>query len=215
MNNEHHSPIFEELHPSSPMPLQDAAPAPATIKQPGGLPRKIWVMGGVLLLGIVGLGSAMAVRSNSQPIDPNAELSKAAPSAGPAAASKAAPAASAACQTCGVVESVQSERRKGEGSGVGAVAGGVLGGLAGHQVGKGSGKTAMTVLGAVGGGFAGNAVEKNMKAYTVYHVKVRMADGSERSFVEKAAPAVGARVIVEGNHYRIDTSAANAAPAQQ
>jgi outer membrane lipoprotein SlyB len=217
MSNEPHSPIFEELHPSAPMPLDGARAAPVAAKHPGGLPRKMWAVGGVLLLGIVGLGTALAVRSNSQPIDPNAELSKAAPSAGSSATgpAKANKAAAEVCQQCGTIESVQSERRKGEGSGVGAVAGGVLGGLAGNQMGKGSGKTALTVLGAVGGGFAGNAVEKNMKAYTVYHVKVRMDDGSERSFTEKAAPAVGARVIVDGNHYRIDTSANHAAPTQQ
>ena len=82
MNNEPHSPIFEELHPSAPMPLDGPRAAPAAAKHPGGLPGKMWAVGGVLLLGIVGLGTALAVRSNSQPIDPNAELSKAAPSAG-------------------------------------------------------------------------------------------------------------------------------------
>lgn len=225
--SEQNSPIIEELHPTSPAPLDGpAVTTTASGKTPGGLPRSVWTVGGIMLLSIVGLGTALAVRSNSQPIDPNAEMTAAGPSAGPAKAGESnkalrnrsgaqtageqvadASTAPALCKHCGTVESVQSERRKGEGSGVGAVAGGVLGGLAGNQMGKGSGKTAMTVLGAVGGGFAGNAVEKNMKAYTVYHVKVRMADGSERTFTESTAPAVGSRVVVEGNHIKVDGSA--------
>lgn len=225
-SSEQHPPIFEELHPTSPTPLDGTGTEPAAARTPGGLPRSAWVVGGALLLTIAGLGTALAVRSNSQPIDPNAELSAAgSTSAGPLSASKgprshhAAPAerernpavaeTAPVCRDCGTVESVQAERRKGEGSGVGAVAGGVLGGLVGNQMGRGNGKTAMTVLGAVGGGFAGNAVEKNMKAYTVYHIKVRMADGSERSFTERTAPAVGSRVTVEGGRLKADTSTAD------
>lgn len=223
-SSESHSPIFEELHPTSPTPLDNAA-APAANRNPGGLPRSAWAVGGALLLTIAGLGTALAVRSNSQPIDPNAELTAAgSTSAGPLSAGKShrnstsaategehrsVAEAAPVCRDCGTVESVQAEHRKGEGSGVGAVAGGVLGGLVGNQMGRGNGKTAMTVLGAVGGGFAGNAVEKNMKAYTVYHVKVRMADGSQRSFTERTAPAVGSRVVVEGSHLKADTSSAD------
>jgi outer membrane lipoprotein SlyB len=47
-----------------------------------------------------------------------------------------------------------------------------------------------TVAGAVGGGYAGNVVEKRMRSTTVTHVRVRMKNGSVRSFSEPL-PAVG------------------------
>jgi outer membrane lipoprotein SlyB len=111
----------------------------------------------------------------------------------------------AVCDNCGVIEGVRAYQQKGEGSGMGAVAGGVLGGLLGHQVGKGNGRAAMTVLGAVGGGIAGNEVEKRVKAETLYEVRVRMDDGTVRTFTEKTAPTPGAHVVVEGNHYRVSS----------
>ena len=110
------------------------------------------------------------------------------------------------CDNCGVIEGVRAYQQKGQGSGVGAVAGGVLGGLLGNQVGKGNGRTAMTVLGAVGGGFAGNEVEKHVKAETLYEVRVRMDDGTTRTFTEHAAPAPGSRVVVEGGKLRAVSS---------
>ncbi len=106
------------------------------------------------------------------------------------------------CASCGTIESVVALQRSAPGSGVGAVAGGVVGGLLGNQVGGGSGKTAMTVIGAVGGGFAGNAIEKNMKKTTVYQIKVRMDDGDIRTFENGSPPAVGTRVVVDGNSLR-------------
>jgi outer membrane lipoprotein SlyB len=112
----------------------------------------------------------------------------------------------ATCDNCGVIEGVRSFQRKGEGSGLGAVAGGVLGGVLGHQVGKGHGRDAMTVIGAVGGGIAGNEVEKRMKAETLYEVRVRMDDGSVRTFTQRSAPTPGARVVVEGNSFRTVSS---------
>lgn len=102
------------------------------------------------------------------------------------------------CASCGVVESVQAQTRQGDGSGVGAVAGGVVGGLLGNQMGKGNGRTAMTVIGAIGGGMAGNEIEKRQRASTVYQVKVRMDDGTLRSFTRSEAWAVGQRVTVDG-----------------
>lgn len=116
-------------------------------------------------------------------------------------------AAANSCASCGVVETVRSFQRKGEGSGLGAVAGGVLGGALGNQVGKGNGRTAMTVIGAVGGGMAGHEVEKRAKSETFYEVKVRMDDGSLRTLTQKAAPAPGARVVVDGNTLRSADSA--------
>jgi outer membrane lipoprotein SlyB len=107
-----------------------------------------------------------------------------------------------------VVESVRAVKQQGQGTGVGAVAGGVTGGVVGHQFGKGSGNTAMTVLGAVGGAFAGNAIEKNVRATTVYETQVRMADGNLRSFREATALAIGSHVKVEGTHLKIQAAAA-------
>jgi len=106
------------------------------------------------------------------------------------------------CATCGVVEAVTPVKHKGEGSGVGAVGGAVVGGLLGSAVGKGDGKKVATVLGAVGGGYAGNEIEKNQKATTVYQVRVRMDDGTTRTVTQATAPAVGAKVKVEGSTLR-------------
>lgn len=121
-------------------------------------------------------------------------------------------AAVAACSNCGTVEAVTAVQREGKVNGVavgnttiglGTVAGGVLGGLLGHQVGGGNGKNAATILGAAGGAYAGNTIEKNMKKVTVYDVRVRMADGSHRNLDISTAPAVGSKVIVDGNNLRM------------
>lgn len=109
----------------------------------------------------------------------------------------------AACLSCGTVESVETVRVKGEGTGLGAVAGGVLGGVVGHQIGGGNGKTAMTVLGALGGGVAGNEVERRTRGQTLYDVRVRMQDGSFRSVRQGQALSVGSSVVVEGGHVRL------------
>ncbi|MBI3382198.1 MAG: glycine zipper 2TM domain-containing protein [Aquabacterium sp.] len=119
-----------------------------------------------------------------------------------------------ACANCGVIEAVRAVQQKGQGSGVGAVAGGVLGGVVGNQMGKGSGKTAMTVLGAIGGGFAGNEVEKQTRTVTVYEVRVRMDDGSVRTFTQNTEPAPGTRVEVNGHSFRaIEAGADSGRPA--
>jgi len=129
-----------------------------------------------------------------------------APAALPAPAAQPAPAPARAappCPRCGTVVSVTSVKVKGQGTGVGAVAGGLLGGVVGNQFGHGGGRTAMTVLGAVGGGFAGNEVEKHVRAETLFDVRVRMRDGSHRTFRQAHPPAVGARVVVDGDRLRI------------
>lgn len=116
---------------------------------------------------------------------------------------RAAPArkVAAVCATCGVIESVEPVKRKGEGTGVGAVVGGVAGGLIGNQMGKGNGRKAMTVIGAVGGGVAGHEIEKHSRATTVYVVRVRMDNGNVRTFERQNAPAVGQRVRVNGGGF--------------
>lgn len=112
-----------------------------------------------------------------------------------------------ACANCGVIEAVRAVQQKGQGSGLGAVAGGVLGGVVGNQMGKGGGKTAMTVLGAIGGGLAGNEIEKQQRTVTVYEVRVRMDDGTVRTFTQSSEPAPGTRVQVDGRGFHaIDAS---------
>jgi outer membrane lipoprotein SlyB len=99
--------------------------------------------------------------------------------------------AAANCSECGVIESIRAVEVKGEGSGIGAVAGGVVGGILGNQVGGGSGRTAMTVVGAGAGAYAGHEIEKNMNRSTSYQIRVRMNDGTYRTFYERSQPSFG------------------------
>lgn len=121
----------------------------------------------------------------------------------PAPSPPGAAAHAALCASCGVVESVSQVRQEGQGTGLGAVAGGVLGGVVGHQIGAGNGKTAMTVLGAIGGGLAGNEVEKRARSQTLLDVRVRMEDGSLRTFRRSQSLAIGTHVIAEGATLRL------------
>jgi outer membrane lipoprotein SlyB len=98
----------------------------------------------------------------------------------------------AVCSNCGRVESVDAIKQKGEASGVGVVGGAVVGGLLGNQIGGGNGKTLATVAGAVGGGYAGNEIEKHARSTTTYNVRVRMDDGSVRTFPYTSQPGFNA-----------------------
>jgi len=136
-------------------------------------------------------------------------LSKNGPDAGSEAAAENAPVkkpgksrlaadSGAGCTDCGVVESIRAVESKGRGSGLGAVAGGVVGGLLGNQIGGGGGRTAMTVVGVGAGAYAGHEIEKNVNKSVSYQVRVRMYDGTHRTFYERAQPAlaVGQKVRV-------------------
>jgi outer membrane lipoprotein SlyB len=92
------------------------------------------------------------------------------------------------CASCGNVESVRTITRRAQGSGVGAAGGAILGGLLGNQVGGGHGRQLATVAGAVGGAVVGNQVEGNMKATTSYEIRVRLDDGTLRTFHQSSAP---------------------------
>lgn len=107
------------------------------------------------------------------------------------------------CPSCGRVESVRATRRTVPTTGVGAVAGGVLGALVGNSFGHGNGRVATTVLGAAGGGYLGNTVESNSHARTVYQVRVRMENGTFRTFDRASSVAVGTPVTVEGHGFRL------------
>jgi outer membrane lipoprotein SlyB len=105
------------------------------------------------------------------------------------------------CSTCGRVESVQAVQHAAKPSGVGVAAGAVLGGILGNQVGNGNGRTLATIAGAVGGGYAGNEVERRSHTTTTYQVRVRMDDGSIRTFPYTQQPSwsAGDRVrVVDG-----------------
>lgn len=112
------------------------------------------------------------------------------------------------CALCGRVESVQAVQQAAPASGVGMVAGGVLGAVVGNQVGKGSGRAAATVLGAVGGGYVGHQVEQRTRTRTVYQIRVRMDDGSVRSFTRGQPVAEGTPVRLQGKGFRVDAGAA-------
>jgi outer membrane lipoprotein SlyB len=106
------------------------------------------------------------------------------------------------CGSCGNIESIRTITHRAQGSGLGAGAGAVLGGLLGNQVGSGNGRSLATVAGAVGGAVVGNQVEGNMKASTSYEIRVRLDDGTLRTFHQHSAPAwrTGERVrIVKGS----------------
>lgn len=185
--------------------------------------RNVWLVAGGLGLAGVGLAAGLLLRAPAASPEPavavaEVEKAPAAKANGTAAKPKAQPPApvqraaerppldtqtAALCAHCGVIEGVRAVQRKGEGSGVGAVAGGVAGALVGSQMGAGSGKTAMTVLGAVGGGFAGNEIEKRSKTTTEYEVKVRMDDGSLRTFTSSTQPTPGTPVTVDDKGFRV------------
>ena len=172
-------PSFPARQDEVPPPPNGAVPAPVATPAPAGQPVPLMREGGY----------AAAPAPAASPL--------------PAQAPGVPKPAPAPCLNCGTVESVQAVRINGQGTGVGAVAGGVLGGVVGNQFGHGNGRAAMTVLGAVGGGFAGNEVERRTRAETRFDVRVRMRDGSRRVLREAQAPAVGTRVVVEGNRLRV------------
>jgi len=122
-----------------------------------------------------------------------------------ATAAAAAPVAARApvCADCGRIESVTPIEQAAPATGLGAVAGGVLGAVLGNQVGGGHGRTAATILGAGGGAFLGNTVEKRTRSTTTYEIRVRMDNGSVRTYNHSAPVPVGERVTVEGNGFRL------------
>jgi len=161
----------------------------------------------VIVFSVAGIATMMgwlpSVQSGAGPaakdgMVPPVPAGKPASAAAPAASRPRIASSAAACADCGVVESIRAIEQQGEGSGLGAIGGAVVGGVLGNQVGRGRGRTAATVVGAGAGAYAGHEIEKNVKKSVVYQVRVRMADGSYRSFQENAPPAlaVGQKVRV-------------------
>ena len=178
----------------------------------------------VIIFSLVGIATMTgvlpkALSKNEQAAPDSAALSKseqmaresagknapaATPSAKPAKARAAASSqasAAEACADCGVVESIRAVEAKGQGSGLGAVAGGVVGGILGNQVGRGGGRTAATLVGAGAGAYAGHEIERNMNKSLSYQIRVRMNDGTSRTFYERSQPglSVGQKVRVTNN----------------
>ena len=108
------------------------------------------------------------------------------------------------CSNCGNVESVRAIKQRAQGSGLGAAGGAVVGGLLGNQIGGGHGRQLATVAGAIGGAVVGNQVEGNMKATTSYEIRVRLDDGTLRTFHQNSEPQwrSGDRVRIVKGHLR-------------
>jgi outer membrane lipoprotein SlyB len=136
--------------------------------------------------------------------EPAAPVRDSHPKATPKSSSRVAQAESSSrwCGNCGNVESIRQIATRAQGSGVGAAGGAILGGLLGNQVGSGHGRQLATVAGAVGGAVVGNQVEGNMKANHSYEIRVRLDDGTLRTFHQQSVPQwrTGDRVrIVKGS----------------
>jgi outer membrane lipoprotein SlyB len=153
----------------------------------------------VIVFSIVGIATMMGWLPSAQSKNDPAPRTEAvvrsdgvsAPARAGVAAVNVPTTAAPACANCGVIESIRVVETKGQGSGLGAITGGVVGGVLGHQVGGGSGRTVMTVVGAGAGAYAGHEIEKNAKRSTQYQIRVRMSDGSDRTFYQQSPPALG------------------------
>jgi outer membrane lipoprotein SlyB len=103
----------------------------------------------------------------------------------------------AICDTCGTVQEVKKEKRKGQGGMLGVAGGAVAGGVIGNQIGSGTTNKVATVGGAVAGGVIGNEVQKKMTSKKVYVTSVKMKDGSIKTFEQEAQPAWAAGNVVK------------------
>jgi len=180
-----------------------------TMQTPGAADRKGGILYPMLLiaaiaviifsvLGIAAVTGYMPSALSKNGPDARSEAATENESARKPGKSRLAADSSAGCADCGVVESIRAVESKGRGSGLGVVAGGVVGGLLGNQIGGGNGRTAMTVVGAGAGAYAGHEIERNVNKSVSYQVRVRMNDGTQRTFYERAQPAlaVGQKVRV-------------------
>jgi outer membrane lipoprotein SlyB len=186
--------------------MNNANPMDGAVPKRSGLLYPMMLIAAIALIvfSVIGIATMMgwmptAVSGNdpaAKAIANPATQDGAKPAASRMRAATGAPAA--ACTNCGVIESIRVVEVKGEGSGVGAIGGAVVGGVLGNQVGRGSGRTAATVVGAGAGAYAGHEIEKNVKKSVNYQVRVRMNDGSYRTFHEREQPAlaVGQKVRV-------------------
>ncbi len=101
------------------------------------------------------------------------------------------------CDGCRIVTAVNTEKRKGQASGVGAAGGAVAGGVVGSKVGD---STMATVGGAVVGGVLGHQIERQLKRHTVWVVSSVDKDGATQKteFGQDPGLKTGDTVVVEG-----------------
>lgn len=102
----------------------------------------------------------------------------------------------ALCSDCATVLVVNRLQVEGDKPPVGAVAGGVLGAVLGSQVGKGDGRTVAGVAGAVAGGVIGHQIDKRRNQREQFEVVLRMADGTQRTWMLDADPQLRAGATV-------------------
>jgi outer membrane lipoprotein SlyB len=199
-------PGYATPYPAAPAPVraQPIAPAQPAYNAQAYAPAGAYGSSGSL--GTTGSGAgyatAPAPASAPEPAYVPAERVHTAPKAERRTARADSDSDSRWCASCGNVESVRTLTNRAQGSGVGAAGGAILGGLLGNQVGSGHGRQLATVAGAVGGAVLGNQVEGNMKASTSYEIRVRLDDGTLRTFHQHSAPQwrTGDRVrIVKGS----------------
>jgi outer membrane lipoprotein SlyB len=189
-------PGYATPYPAAPAPV----PAQPAYNAQAYAPSSAYGSSGSL--GTTGSGGGYAPAPAPEPAYVPAERVHTAPQAERRTARADSDSDSRWCASCGNVESVRTVTHRAQGSGVGAAGGAILGGLLGNQVGSGHGRQLATVAGAVGGAVMGNQVEGNMKASTSYEIRVRLDDGTLRTFHQQSAPQwrTGDRVrIVKGS----------------
>ena len=112
------------------------------------------------------------------------------------------------CQSCGVVQQVQTVYVQQQGqnnSGVGTVIGAVAGGILGSTIGHGRGSTATTVVGAVAGGAIGNQIgaQSGTAGGTVpaFQIVIRLDNGQYATVTQVNNPGVrpGDYVVINNN----------------
>jgi len=177
------------LQPAPSMPAQSLAAAPA---YPAAAPQYApqYATGPAPATGATAYGSSGSQGSTAAGYAPAPAPLPAEPVREKAVATRTAEADSGSrwCATCGNVESIRTITTRARGSGVGAAGGAILGGLLGNQIGGGGGRQLATVAGAVGGAVVGNQVEGNMKATHSYEIRVRLDDGTLRTFHQRSVP---------------------------
>ena len=172
--------------PATSLPGQPVAPAPVTAPAPAyaaSAPAVSGAYGDSGAQGSTGSGGGYVTAPATAYASPDAERE-----ARPARVAQA-DTGSRWCSNCGNIESIREITTRARGSGVGAGAGAILGGLLGNQIGSGRGRTLATAAGAVGGAVMGNQVEGNMHAYHSYEIRVRLDDGTLRTFHQRSVPA--------------------------